>query len=65
MKHAEVRERLGPYLEGELPLQQRALVDAHLDSCEPCAEELRELRGTIELLHRLPDEAPPSGLAGI
>jgi hypothetical protein len=63
MNHGEVKDRLGPYLEGELPLQQRALVDAHLDACDPCAEELRELRATIDLLQRLPDEAPPEGLA--
>ncbi len=62
MNHGEVKDRLGPYLEGELPLQQRALVDAHLDTCDPCAEELRELRATIDLLQRLPDESPPEGL---
>lgn len=63
MKHAEVRDRLGPYLEGDLPLQQRALVDAHLDACTSCAEELRELRGTIGLLRSLPEVESPSGLA--
>jgi len=61
MKH--VRDRLGPYLEGDLPLQQRALVDAHLDVCPSCAEELKELRGTIGLLRSLPEIVPPSGLA--
>jgi hypothetical protein len=63
MKHGEVRGRLGPYLEGDLPLQQRALVDAHLDACPSCAEELTELRGTIGLLRSLPDVEPPPGLA--
>ncbi|HME71762.1 MAG TPA: zf-HC2 domain-containing protein [Myxococcota bacterium] len=63
MKHGEVRVRLGPYLEGDLPLQQRALVDAHLDACPSCAEELRELRGTIGLLRSLPEVEPPAGLA--
>ena len=63
MKHGEVRDRLGPYLEGDLPLQQRALVDAHLDACASCAEELKELRGTIGLLHSLPELEPPPGLA--
>jgi anti-sigma factor RsiW len=64
MKHAHVRDRLGPYLEGDLPLQQRALVDAHLDACESCAAELKELRGTIALLRSLPELEPPKGLAG-
>ena len=54
---------MGPYLEGDLPLQQRALVDAHLDACPSCAEELRELRGTIGLLRSLPDVEPPLALA--
>ncbi|HTF36413.1 MAG TPA: anti-sigma factor [Myxococcota bacterium] len=63
MKHGEVRDRLGPYLEGDLPLQQRALVDAHLDTCPSCAEELKELRGTIGLLRSLPEIEPPTGLA--
>jgi len=64
MKHADVRDRLGPYLEGDLPLQQRALVDAHLDVCPSCAAELKELRGTIALLRSLPEVEPPQGLAG-
>ncbi|HYB13725.1 MAG TPA: anti-sigma factor [Myxococcota bacterium] len=63
MKHGEVRSRLGPYLEGDLPLQQRALVDAHLDTCPSCGEELKELRETIGLLRSLPEIEPPVGLA--
>ena len=63
MNHADVQDRLGPYLEGELVLQQRALVDAHLDACEACAEELRELRAMVDLLQGLPDVSPPAGLA--
>jgi len=63
MKHGEVRGRLGSYLEGDLPLQQRALVDAHLDACPNCAQELKELRGAIGLLRALPEVAPPAGFA--
>ena len=63
MKHGEVRDRLGSYLEGDLPLQQRALVDAHLDACPNCAGELKELRGTIGLLRGLADVTPPRGFA--
>lgn len=62
MTHAEVRERLGPYAEGDLPLRVRALVDAHLDACAECAAELRAVRETIDLLHTLPDPEPPPGL---
>ncbi|HBZ72368.1 MAG TPA: hypothetical protein DEP35_22585 [Deltaproteobacteria bacterium] len=63
MKHGEVSDRLGPYLEGDLPLQQRALVDAHLDACPSCAEELKELRATIGLLRSLPEIEAPTNLA--
>ena len=63
MKHGEVRDRLGRYLEGDLGLQQRALVDAHLDACPNCAAELNELRGTIGLLRSIPDVDPPVGLS--
>ncbi len=37
MTHAEVRARLGDYIEGDLPLARRALVDAHLEACADCA----------------------------
>jgi anti-sigma factor RsiW len=62
MTHSEVRERLGPYSEGDLPLPVRALVDAHLDGCAECAGELRALRRTIDLLHALAQPEPPAGL---
>jgi hypothetical protein len=63
MNHQEVRQRLGEYLEGELALGQRALVDAHLDACPPCAAELRALRHTIGLLRELPGPELPAHLA--
>jgi len=47
------------YLEGDLDLSQRALVDAHLDACESCSEEFGEMTGTIALLRGLPDPEPP------
>jgi len=63
MNHQEVRKRLGDYLQGDLTLAQRALLDGHLDGCARCAEELRALRETIHLLRNLPPPATPSGLA--
>jgi hypothetical protein len=51
---------LGEYLEGDLALDQRARVDGHLDECEECAREARELRQTVSMLRDLPmDVAPP------
>ena len=57
MNHAVVTEHLADYLEGDLALDLRALVDAHLDSCELCSSEVREMQQTIRLLRALPE--PP------
>ncbi len=63
MNHAESHSHMADYLEGDLDLTKRALLDAHLDSCEPCSREFAEMRGTITLLRGLPDPEPPPFLA--
>jgi anti-sigma factor RsiW len=63
MTHGEVRTQLGDYLEGDLPIGRRALVDAHLDGCAACTSHLRELRSTVDALRALGDPEPPPGLA--
>lgn len=63
MNHADIQNHMADYLEGDLPLSKRALLDAHLDECEACARELSEMRTVIALLRRLPDPEPPSDLA--
>jgi len=67
VSHAEsarhVSDRLGEHLEGDLSLAEFARVDAHLNSCEECATELRELRATVALLRDLPDPELPIGFA--
>lgn len=63
MRHSEVHSDLGDYLEGDLPLDRRALVDAHLDSCDACAGRLHELRATVDALRTLGEVAPPPDLA--
>ncbi len=63
MRHAELKKKLPDYLEGELPLEARALVDAHLDDCPECAREVAEMRQTIHLLRGLPDPEPPPMIA--
>ena len=59
MRHADLRKSLADYLEGDLPLEARALVDAHLDGCHDCAREVEEMRQTVQLLRGLPDPEPP------
>jgi hypothetical protein len=60
VKDVHVGDRLGDYLEGDLSLEERELVDAHMAGCTACADELRELRATVGLLRGLPDPEPPA-----
>jgi anti-sigma factor RsiW len=48
------------YLEGDLDLTKRALLDAHLDACGDCSREFAEMRRTIALLRGLPSPEPPA-----
>jgi len=63
MNHAKVQSRMADYLDGDLALDERALVDAHLDNCAGCARDLSELQGTVALLRSLPAPVTPSDLA--
>lgn len=66
MNHAVVTEHLADYLEGDLALDLRALVDAHLDTCPDCALEVREMQQTIRILRALPEpETPPMIAANV
>lgn len=53
----EVVEILGDYLEGAMAPQDRARLEEHLAGCEGCAAYLEQLRTTIRLSGRLPEEA--------
>jgi hypothetical protein len=63
VKHLEAQSHMADYLEGDLDLTKRALLDAHLDTCGRCSQEFREMRGTIGLLRGLSDPEPPAFLA--
>jgi len=66
VNHAEVKKSLADYLEGDLSLERRALVDAHLDTCEECALEVTELEQTILILRSMPEpETPPMIAANV
>ncbi|MFP8874667.1 MAG: zf-HC2 domain-containing protein [Myxococcota bacterium] len=62
MRHMDVKKSLTDYLEGELDLDRRTLVDRHLEACEDCSRELAELRHAVFLLRRLPTPEPPPTL---
>ncbi len=59
MNCAEVRAKMGDYLEGQLGLTDRALLDAHLDGCPVCSAEVAQMRATIGLLRSLPEPEVP------
>jgi anti-sigma factor RsiW len=54
----EFVELVGDYLEGRLPAEERARMDAHLAACDGCAGYLEGMRATIASLQALPPEAP-------
>ena len=61
-------ELLTDYLEGALPPDEVAAVEAHLETCPPCRTYLAQMRATIEALgsvpvDTLPDEAYDTLLA--
>jgi hypothetical protein len=60
-RHRRFRRDLSAYLDDMLSERARRRLEAHLDSCEACRQELAELRVTIEALGSLPmAEAPRS-----
>ena len=63
MNHSDVQDHMADYLEGHLPLEKRALFDAHLDDCSNCFDEIREVQRTITLLQSLPEPEVPEGFA--
>lgn len=63
MNHSDIQRHMPDYLEGDLDLERRALVDAHLDECVDCAREVAGFRSTIEALRRLPEPVVPADLA--
>ena len=52
------RERLSAYLDRQLPVAERAAVEAHLAGCPECAAFLAELAEVDEAAAALPAEAP-------
>ncbi len=57
----ELVEMLTDYLEGALPLDEVAAVDAHLAGCEACRHYLDQMRTTIAALGTVPVETLPDG----
>ena len=58
----EVVELVTDYLEERLPPAERARFDAHLEVCEGCRACLDQMRATVRLLGRLPEDTLPPEL---
>jgi Putative zinc-finger len=52
-------EQLSAFLDKQLPPQEQAFFDAHLQSCQRCQGVLEELRRTVVLLHAMPQPQLP------
>lgn len=52
----DIRQSLGVYVIGAIDPAERAIVDAHLSTCQDCREELAGLAGLPALLGRVPRE---------
>src|SRR5713226_10362755 len=67
MKCNTVRNKLAGYLDdavtGAAPVEERAHIREHLDSCAQCREELQRYRKLSMLLARVPRNLPPPDLA--
>jgi anti-sigma factor RsiW len=53
----ELVELVTDYLEDRLPARDRARFEAHIADCEYCATYLEQMRQTIRVLGRLPEES--------
>jgi hypothetical protein len=60
MTHPE--ELLAEYVDGSLSDQDRAVVEAHLESCQRCRDEVGLSRGAVSAIRSLPEVPAPSDL---
>jgi anti-sigma factor RsiW len=64
--HEEWTDRLSDYLDGELSPDERGAVEAHLQSCAPCAAVLDDLKRVVARAQSVPARPPHADLwAGI
>lgn len=63
MECQKARQRLNPFLEGDLEGAQAREMETHVACCSTCRAELEGLRGSLALLEGLPSLSPPPGLA--
>ncbi len=64
MAEDRFRELLGPYLLGELTVEEEGELEHHLEECPECRRELDHARQAHDLLRRLAADEPPAELKG-
>src|SRR5688500_12222690 len=62
MTHPE--ELLSGYVDGTLPTEERAVVDAHLATCATCREEVELAHEALTALGSLEEQPVPFGVTG-
>jgi hypothetical protein len=66
MNCEEFSEALSAYLDGELSAEERSTLEAHLERCPRCREELKSLRAVSRLVGTLPQvKASPAFLSAL
>jgi anti-sigma factor RsiW len=56
---AEAVTMVTDYFEGALPVEERAVLERHLITCDPCATYVEQMRETIRLTATLREEDVP------
>ena len=58
MECEQVRDELVKFMDNEVSDEMREVIQAHLDSCADCSEELESLREVVDLCHNWKDILP-------
>ena len=61
--HSRTRNKLSPYVDGQLSPDDRTALEKHLADCEICTTDLADLRATISAIGALGDAEPPRSFA--
>lgn len=57
--HQQAREAFSEYLDGRLSAGMAAWLEAHLQQCHPCQDELASVRAAVQLVRMMPQAPAP------